>query len=144
MKRKAITTLLLLAAAAYAAAKFIPNLIKKNFVDKLKFQFKDIKLDGTNIAVRIAILNPTSNAFSFDSFVGSLYYGGNQVAKIKTFTKTIIKPSGETDVTLTFVPSAGGILVVVSDLVTGSGKHGFTLSGTVNISGASVPVKMSF
>ena len=116
-----------------------------NFAYKVKFEVKAIGTKGLNAVVKIAVLNPTTQNFTLNNFVGGLIAQGREVAIIKNFTPTQLHANSATEIELIFVPSVLGIVELVKDIVTHTtGSYGLGIVGNANVSSVSIPVNLVF
>lgn len=110
-----------------------------------KFQVKRVRVDGLNVIVTLAVLNPMSETITLKSFVGVLLSGVDEVAKLKNFTPVKINANSETSMDITFVPVALGLVSLLRTIVTkGFGNMGLRIVGTANVNDFALPVNISF
>jgi hypothetical protein len=117
---------------------------KKVRIDKnvaaVRFNLKQVKLSGTNIILKVAVLNASSQSATLNSIVGDLVLSGNTIATVKSFNPVNIKPAAETDIEIVLVPTGVGILTTIANLVGGKKIKGFTFNGRANVNNMLLPV----
>jgi hypothetical protein len=134
--------LLLLAAFGTAGYFFYKKKQVTTAATSVRFNLKQIKLSGTNIILKLGVLNASSQSATLKSIVGDLVLSGNTIATVKTFNPVSIKPAAETDIEITLVPTGLGIITTVANLVTGKKIKGFTFNGKANVNNMLVPVSI--
>jgi len=130
-----------LIAAAAGAVYFFAR--KKRFAGSVKFGLTSLKLSGTNVLAKIAILNPSSQTAVISSIVGTLIYNGQAIATIKQFTPIRVAAAAETETTITFVPSLLGVLSSLADLAGTKKVKGFKIVGTALVDGVLIPINFA-
>ena len=131
---------LLLAAAAGAVFYYSR---KAKFAGAVRFGLKEIKIVQTNIIAKLSILNPTNQHARISSIVGTLYYNDKAIATIKNFYEIQVKPTSETDFSVTFVPSLAGIITSIADLAGSKKVKGFKVVGSALVNNVLVPLNFS-
>jgi len=138
--KKNIVWIILAGAAAYF---FLKGKQVKNFINVIKFEIRSVTIKKLNIIVKMAILNPTGTTLHINSFAGSLIFDNKEVAHVKNFVPTTVKPNGETEFYLTLVPQGLGIIQVIKDIVTRNvGTYGIRLIGVANINGLNTEINV--
>jgi hypothetical protein len=135
-------TILLLAAAGAAAYYFYKKNVVTTAATSVRFNLKQVKLTGTNIILKVGVLNASSQSATLNSIVGDLVLSGNTIATVKSFNAVSIKPAAETDIEITLVPTGIGILATIANLVGGKKIKGFTFSGKANVNNMLVPISI--
>jgi LEA14-like dessication related protein len=135
-------TLPFLAIAAAAGAMWFFS-AKKRFAGAVKFQLKQIKVSGTNVIVKIGILNPSNQTATVKSIVSTLYFNNTGIATVKNFKPVTVNAASETETELIFVPSGFGIVAALTELAQGKKVKGFKVIGNANVDGVMVPVNFS-
>jgi hypothetical protein len=125
-------------AAAAGAVYFYAR--KKRFAGSVKFGLRSLKLSGTNVLAKIAILNPSSQTAVISSIVGTLIYNGQAIGTIKQFNPIRVAAAKETETTITFVPSLLGVLSSLADLAGSKKIKGFKIVGSALVDGVLVPI----
>jgi hypothetical protein len=117
---------------------------KKVRIDKnvaaVRFNLKQVKLSGTNIILKVGVLNASSQSATLNSIVGDLVLSGNTIATVKSFNPVSIKPAAETDIEIILVPTGLGILTTIANLVGGKKIKGFTFNGRANVNNMLLPI----
>jgi hypothetical protein len=134
--------LLLLAAFGTAGYFFYKKKQVTTAATSVRFNLKQIKLSGTNIILKLGVLNASSQSATLKSIVGDLVLSGNTIATVKTFNPVSIKPAAETDIELTLVPTGVGIVTTIANLVTGKKIKGFTFTGKANVNNMLIPISI--
>lgn len=129
-----------IAAAAGALYVFAR---KKRFAGSVRFGLKQIKLSGNNVIAKISILNPSNQTATVKSILGTLYYNNQAIATVKTFKEIQVKPTGETETELIFVPSLLGVLSSLADLVGTKKVKGFKITGSALVDGVLIPLNFT-
>jgi hypothetical protein len=118
---------------------------KKQVGATAKFIVKAARISGTNVIVKLGVLNPVSQAITLNSLVADLKSGASTIAVVKMFSPVRVAANSETDIELTFVPSGLGLLSMVRAFVANPlGAMGFGLSGTANVDGLALPIETKF
>lgn len=142
MKPKNFIAAAVAAAGLYAIIKLSK---KTHTLVTARFTVKKIKMKGFNVLVTMGILNPTSNTIKLNSFVGSIVSDNRDIATITNFTPVTIAGNNESEITLTFIPSALGVVSLLRNLISMPlGKIGVKLLGSANIDGYVLPVNIDF
>ena len=128
-------------AAAAGALYFFAR--KKRFAQSVKFGLRGIKLSGTTVVAKISILNPSAQTATIKSMLGTLYYDGKPVATVKNFKPVQVRPAGETQTELIFVPSLLGVLSSLADLVGTKKVKGFKIVGSALVDGVLMPLNFA-
>lgn len=136
-------TFLILVAAGAAAYFWGKKQQIKKAVTSVRFQLKQVKLSGTNIVLKLGVLNVSNQTATLNSMVGDLILNNATIATVKNFKPVAIKATGETDIELTLVPTGAGIITVIADLVGGKKVKGFKFSGTANVNNILFPVNVT-
>lgn len=138
--KKNIIWVILTGVAAYF---FLKGKQVKNFLSVIKFEIRQVTLKQFNIVVKMALLNPTNTTLHINSFAGSLIFDGKEIAHIKKFVPTTVKPNGETEFYVTLVPQGFGVIEVIKDIVTKKlGGYGLRLIGIANINGLQAEINI--
>lgn len=106
---------------------------KKRFAGAVRFSLKSIKLTGTNVIAKIGILNPSNQTANIKSVLGTLYYNGQAIATVKNFKPVQVRPTGESETELIFVPSLLGVMSSLADLVGTKKVKGFKIVGSAMV-----------
>lgn len=136
--QKIILPLLIGAAALFYVGK---NQITKS-ATSVKFILKQVRLTGTNIIIKLGVLNASGQAATIRSIVGELTLNGKTLATVKNFSATTIKPAAETDLELTLVPSGVGLVSLLADLAGGKKVKGFLFTGQANVNNILFPISI--
>lgn len=116
---------------------------KKRFAGAVRFELKQIKVSGTNVIVKIGILNPSNQAATVNSVVSTLFFNNTAIATVKNFKPVTINASSEATTELIFVPSGFGVVTALTELAQGKKVKGFKVVGNANVDGMMVPVNFS-
>lgn len=119
---------------------------KKKLASALQYSIEAVSIKGTKILLKLGLLNPTGTPANFNSFVGTLFIKGNEVATVENFTKTKIAPNTKTTIDFTITPSGLGILKTISQLVKKGGLKNLqaNLKGTANVDNVNFPVNITY
>jgi LEA14-like dessication related protein len=135
---------LLLFLGAGAIAYFLIR--KKRLATVLQYSIEAISIKGTKIFLKLGLLNPTGTPANFNSFVGTFFIKGTQVATVENFNKTRIAPNSKTTIDFTISPSGLGILQTISKLLKKGGLKNLSaqLKGTANVDSVNFPVDITY
>jgi len=143
MKKSTPIILIILAAAGY--------LIYRKFkaVESVKLAINSISFGGKilspKVFITLSIKNPSGATATINSFLGSLFMNGKQIANVDSLQSVKIAANGETLYKVTATPSALGILSELKDILSNGIKSGnFILTGTINVDGNIFPVNTSY
>jgi hypothetical protein len=128
-------------AAAAGALYFFAR--KKRFAASVRFELKQIKLQGSNVIAKIGVLNPSNEQAVIKSVLGTLYYNGKAIATVKNFKATTVRAASESDLEMIFVPSLVGVLSSLADLVGTKKVKGFKIVGSALVDGVLVPLNFA-
>jgi hypothetical protein len=128
-------------AAAAGALYYFAR--KKRFAGAVRFGLKGIKLSGTTVVAKIGILNPSSQTATIKSVLGTLYYNNQAIATVKNFKPVQVRPTGESETELIFVPSLLGVMSSLADLVGTKKVKGFKIVGSALVDGVLVPLNFT-
>ena len=119
---------------------------KKKLATALQYSIEAVSIKGTKIILKLGLLNPTGTPANFNSFVGTLFVKGIQVATIENFNKTKIAPNSKTIIDFTITPTGLGILQTISKLLKKGGLKNLSaeLKGTANVDSVNFPVDITY
>lgn len=151
--------MLLIAGGGYLA---YTKIIKPRLIVPIKLQenikrlmpvmtMRDVRLTKKSIDFTIHIANPNPDAITIQAVVGTVHLSSNDgktnytLGMVQKFGNTIIKPVGETTVSLSIELKALPLLAYFSALVAGQ-IHGqlVSFSGTATIDNNPYPVNLKY
>lgn len=120
----------------------------KKFVTHLRVTIPGVQLTKSGIQFRMQIQNPNSASITILAIVGtvSVSYGNMnyQVGNVDYYTKTVIKPTAETNFNPTVKTLTLPLVAFFSDTFAGKTAGAvFTFIGSINLDGRVFPVKES-
>jgi hypothetical protein len=120
-------------------------LTKWQAVQSFSFIPRGVSFDGSNLAIKLGIVNASSFPLSFNSFTGILYVNGAPVGVLTDTTPQTIAAGVETDVSLNFAPNAGVLITdIVNYISSGGSAETVSLQGSITAENLSIPVNQSF
>lgn len=137
---------ILILMAAAAALFFVG---RAGLRSRLSFRLLGVKLRGSILQpvldISLGVQNPTRQRATLRSIVADLTIDGKFIANVSFFGETVIKPIGETPVSISARPSLTGAFSSVADILTREGgtKAVALLKGSANIDGITYPVEIS-
>jgi LEA14-like dessication related protein len=100
-----------------------------------------VHADGLEVLMTVKVLNPNSIAMEIQSFVGSMYVGSQQVAKLQMFGDYIAKPNASISFDIICKP-------IVANLYSTFGKklRGLQImfKGTINVNNNAIPLTVKY
>lgn len=125
----------LIALAGITAYYF---LVKKQFAEKTKLNFKKIRFAGKKFEITFGVENPTNQSAKISAISGEIYLGEKLIADFSSFSDQIIKPKSSSEIKIVASPNIG-----ILQLITSKGwlKKGlkYTIKGTANFDGIIIP-----
>ena len=130
----------------YAAAQLYHKYSQQHLgVEFRNMQIKilNIKPEDGDITINLKALNPNSENFEVQSFVGSMLVNGKKVADINMFGDYVVKGNAEENIALTAKPIVKNIYQQLAALMR-SGKARVSLQGTMNVNKAAIPLTLTY
>jgi LEA14-like dessication related protein len=114
-------------------------------VVNLLFVPRGFDLAQNGFTVALGVQNTSNQSLQYNSFAGTLYINGSQVANVSDFSSKMIAANAETPLSFVISPNILGLAQqVISQLQTGTaGVQSASLTGVANVSGQQYPVNVN-
>ena len=116
----------------------------------INFIFRNIRVKGgsllqPNLEITIGAQNPTNQAATLKSLVGTIDYQGKTIANFSTFDQVLIQGNTETIIKIIAVPNVISVLNVIKQIIVNRqpGKV-ISITGKANVNNIVVPFNSSF
>ncbi len=111
------------------------------------FQFipRGVSFDGTNLVVKLGVINGSAFPLSFNSFSGILYVNNSPAGVLTDNIPQTILAGMETDLSLDFAPNPGVLIAdVIKFISSGGGSQQIVLQGSISAENLVIPVNQTF
>lgn len=116
----------------------------------INFILRNIRVKGgsilqPNIELTIGAQNPTNQAATLKSLVGTIEYQGQTIASFNSFDQVVIQGNTETIIKINAIPNVLSVLNVIKQIIINRqpGKV-ISITGKANVNNIVVPLNSSF